>query len=569
MKAKFFIIIGWLFSNGVFAQKTPFEKGNGNQTTTYQECISFYKSLASAYKNTQMIKIGLSDENIPMYLFLIGDKSKNKPFVFINNGIHPGEPEGIDASMMLARDLLSKPENALLLTKVNIGIIPVFNVGGSENRGCCSRANQNGPEEYGFRGTENNLDLNRDFAKQKSLNTQNLCTILSKINPDIFIDTHTSNGADYPYVLTYIETQYQKLSEPLGSFMHTKFTPQVVENLQKKGLTAVQYVNTIKETPDSGIAGFLETARYTTGYNAMFNTIGYTVETHMLKPFSERVNATYQFILEVINQADKKSKELLENRKIAIKNTELTDTIFTNFEINITHADSILFNGFEAEYKKSEVTQKERLFYNRYKPWTKNIAFYNDYKPKLKIVLPKAWIIPQQWRFIENLLAVNGVIFERLRNDTLIPVSIKYIETYQTIQKPFEGQYLHYETKTRSENQEIHFRKGDILVFANQPSNRFLAEVFTPEASDSWFNWNYFDAILSQKEYFSNYVFEDTAAELLSNDSSLKKELEAYKANNLKVTPQQLLDWVYKHSLYYEKSHMRYPVYRLELNSIK
>ena len=33
------------------------------------------------------------------------------------------------------------------------------------NRNTSSRANQNGPEAYGFRGNGRNYDLNRDFIK--------------------------------------------------------------------------------------------------------------------------------------------------------------------------------------------------------------------------------------------------------------------------------------------------------------------------------------------------------------------------------------------------------------------
>lgn len=88
-------------------------------------------------------------------------RKQNKRILLINNGIHPGEPEGIDASMMLARDLL---ENKSLPKDVVICIIPVYNIDGMLNRGL-SRVNQNGPEAYGFRGNYQNLDLNRDFIK--------------------------------------------------------------------------------------------------------------------------------------------------------------------------------------------------------------------------------------------------------------------------------------------------------------------------------------------------------------------------------------------------------------------
>jgi len=80
-----------------------------------------------------------------------------------------------------------------------------------------------------------------------------------------------------------------------------------------------------------------------------------------------------------------------------------------------------------------------------------------------------------------------------------------------------------------------------------------------------FFNWNFFDSILQQKEYYSAYVFEDTAAKLLKDNPKLKAEFEDKKAADPKFATDAnaKLDWVYYHSEYYEKSHKKYPVYRL------
>ena len=93
-----------------------------------------------------------------------------------------------------------------------------------------------------------------------------------------------------------------------------------------------------------------------------------------------------------------------------------------------------------------------------------------------------------------------------------------------------------------------------------------MLETLEPEAPDSFFNWNFFDAILQQKEHFSPYVWENKAKELLDNDPTLKLQFENKKnsdkafANNWYAQ----LDWIYKRSDYYEKEHLQYPVYRLQ-----
>lgn len=94
---------------------------------------------------------------------------------------------------------------------------------------------------------------------------------------------------------------------------------------------------------------------------------------------------------------------------------------------------------------------------------------------------------------------------------------------------------------------------------------KFLLETLEPEAVDSYFNWNFFDAILGQKEYYSAYVFEDTASKLLEDNKALKTAFELEKTNNPKFAEdgQAQLDWVYKHSDYYEKTHQLYPIFRV------
>ena len=88
--------------------------------------------------------------------------------------------------------------------------IPQYNVGGASRRNCCTRANQDGPEGYGFRGNAANLDLNRDFIKMDSRNAEAFVALFRAMDPDVFVDTHTSNGADYPYTMTLITTQEDK-----------------------------------------------------------------------------------------------------------------------------------------------------------------------------------------------------------------------------------------------------------------------------------------------------------------------------------------------------------------------
>ena len=241
--SKFFLLFVLMHSVNYLAtaQLTSFEKSpDKNTTATYAEVVSFYQALDSKYPQAKMITCGLTDIGKPLHLIVLSKekifdpeliRKQNKRVLFINNGIHPGEPEGIDASMMFARNLLEKKQ---LPDDVVICIIPVYNIDGCINRGI-SRINQNGPESYGFRGNYQNLDLNRDFIKTDSRNSQSFQQIFNAWKPEVFIDNHTSNGADYQYVITLIQTQKDKLQPVLAEYMTRTLVPELYNQMQKSG----------------------------------------------------------------------------------------------------------------------------------------------------------------------------------------------------------------------------------------------------------------------------------------------------------------------------------------------
>ena len=569
---KYFIII-LLLSTFVFAQKkqnysTPFENGNGNQSTTYQDCIAFYKKLDSDFDNIKMIEKGTTDSGLPLHIIIFSENknfnlNQDKIKILINNGIHPGEPDGIDATMMLLRDLATNnvkaPKNTIIIA------IPVYNIGGMLNRSSSSRANQNGPEEYGFRGNANNYDLNRDFIKSDTKNSRSFQELFTEIKPDFFIDNHVSNGADYQYIFTLIASQHERLGKKIGDYFIDEMYPELLKDMQSKQLDITPYVNIHGDKPDEGFAQFADTPRYATGYTTLFNTFGFVAETHMLKPYNKRVAATYEFMITVMKYADNNSEKIKLIRKNALVDYKVDTQYAIQWEIDSSKITQLDFKGFEGGYKKSDVTGKDRLFYDRNKPYTKKIPFLGNYKPSKFVTIPLAYIIPQsQWKVID-LLKLNKIAFKQIKSDTILEVESYHIADYKTSKNPYEGHYAHYATSVKNTTEKVTFHKGDYIFKTQQEGLKYLLETLEPEAVDSFFNWNFFDTILQQKEYFSAYVFEDLAKELLDKNPSLKKEFEQKKQQDKSFndSAEAQLDWIYQHSIYYEKAHLKYPIYRL------
>lgn len=554
---------------------TFYEKSGKTETPEYKEVISYYQRLTKTYKEISMFEMGTTDSGHPLHLVVFNAdgktklediKSSSKNRMLINNGIHPGESDGIDATMMMLRDIVQSDSLKNLYKNTLINVIPVYNIGGALNRNSFTRANQNGPKEYGFRGNAQNYDLNRDFVKQDTKNAASFADIFHTVNPDVFIDNHTSNGADYQYAITHLFTQHNKLGGDLGKFIETQMRPALETSLIIKKIPITPYVNVWGKTPKEGWSQFFDSPRYSTGYTTMFNTLGMMVETHMLKPYDIRVDQTYELMLSMLDFTEERSADIKALRKKAVEAILAKESYPVTFEINPKKEPSVIqFRGYEGEYIDSKVTTGKRLFYDQSKPYLEAVDYYNEYRPNKEITIPKAYILKNGWNKVVERLDNNQIEYTRFEKDTIVEVEMLHVKDYKTRRSAYEGHYLHYNTEVSRDTLDVKFAEGDIYIPTNQNGVRYIIETLEPEATDSFFNWNFFDTVLQQKEGYSSYVFEDIAEQLLKDNPDLKQEFEE-KLNNDKEfakNPRAQLNFIYKKSPYYEKAHNLLPIYKV------
>ncbi len=549
---------------------TTFEKSNGIETASYPEVITYYQHLADTYPSINIQEIGMTDSGVPLHIITLNPDTtfdfkeirKTKQIILINNGIHPGESDGIDATMLLYRDIaegkIKPPTNTVLVT------IPVYNIGGALNRNSGTRTNQNGPEAYGFRGNARNYDLNRDFIKNDTKNARAFAEVFHTVQPDIFIDNHVSNGADYQYTLTHLFTQHNKLGDELGNYLHQEMHPQLESLLEKKSWDITPYVNVWGTTPDKGWTQFFDSPRYSTGYTTLWNTLGMMVETHMLKPYKKRVEGTYKLLESMIEITEKDGNKIRSIRETSFNKQSKQKEYPLKWEVDTSQITKFNFKGYEGEYIPSKITGAKRLKYDQNKPYIREVNYQNYFKSTTAIEVPKAYIVPKGWWKVIDLLKLNQIEFEVLKKDSIIAVETYHINDYKTLKTPYEGHYLHYQTSVKKKVESLAFNKGDIIISTHQKGFRYIIETLEPEAPDSFFNWNFFDTILQQKEGFSPYVWEDKAFEILEKNQNIKIAFEEKKkdtafANNWYAQ----LDWIHKQSVHYEKSHLRYPIFRI------
>ncbi|MCT4562414.1 MAG: hypothetical protein N4A41_13685 [Crocinitomicaceae bacterium] len=553
-----------------FSQNIQAQYWKGETTPTYSEMRTQCLQLAKKHQEIELYNMGSSDANLPIYLMVIngaGDstatfnKARNGTAILVNNAIHPGEPDGVNAMFNWVEDWIAagKPTDSMPV----IGFITAYNVGGMNNRSSTSRANQNGPEEYGFRGNARNFDLNRDFVKMDTKNSFTFVKIYQALDPDVFIDNHVTNGADYQYYLTVIPSLKERLMPSVRSMTYDKLWPFLKVDLLNKGVEMAPYVNLKDETPDNGLVAFNDLPRYAMGYASLFHSLSFTVETHMLKPFPARVQVTQDFFESTLDFVKQYAQEIEEMRKRAVKECAEQPYFLSNFKLNEGEYEQLEFLGFSAKYKPSEVTGLSRLYYDRTAPWTKKIPYYNSYQAGDSARMPQTiYIAATEEKILERLRA-NGVEMSTLSDQVELELTVQRVIHYNASSRPYEGHFSYRNQTIQYEQKKVKLPKGSVRIQLNQPKGYFLLHVLMGASDDGYFTWNFMDSYLDEKEYFSPYVFEDVAAQLLKDHPDWKEELLEKRKMDRKFAESQWaqLFFIYQKSEYFEPNVGVLPIY--------
>jgi hypothetical protein len=547
---------------------------NHTQSPSYDECIAFYRALEKTNKIVRVLEAGPSDTDRPIYVVVIDKdglrtadriRQKGRAILMINNGIHPGEPEGIEASMMLAEHLAKDRQDQRLLDSVSMVIIPVYNVGGALFRNSHTRANQNGPSVYGFRGNRNYLDLNRDFIKCDSRNAETFTRLYQTWDPDVFIDTHTSNGADYSYNNTLLPSQKDKLDPGIKSLLYGSMIPYLFREMEKQGDPLTHYVHPLEKTPEQGIAGFMDSPRYSSGYAALHHAMPFLIETHMIKDYGTRLASTYRLLDIALLYMANHAHEIRHRRKLAFLDDQKKDSFCISWKQDLSICDSMDFRGYESEIVHYPVLDLDMHHYDTNRPYLRKIPLFDHFREEIRVARPEFYLIPQAYEDVIERLAWNGIEMQRLEKDTLVEAEFYEISDLNTPARAYENHHLHSQVRLSPRRMSYPYLKGDYLISTRQRKVRFLMEVLEPQATDSYFAWNFFDAILQRKEYFSDYLFAPVAEELLKKDPQLRQEFQERlkKDPDFATSPSKKLAFVYERSAWSEPFYRIYPVARI------
>jgi hypothetical protein len=547
------------------------------QSVSYNQLVQYYQMLDEAYPQARLIEAGLTDVGRPLHLFILSSEGAftpkkahqlGKPVVLINNGIHPGEPCGIDASLQFAQDVLrNKDEMGQLLREVTLVIVPVYSVGGMLKRSEYIRTNQLTPDACGRRGNAQNLDLNRDFAKQDSRNARTLARVFQQWQPAVFLDTHTTNGSDHQHTITLIPVQPSSVNQALEPLLRDTLLPELYADMRETPYEMIPYVMFDNEDPTHGIISYMQTPRVSTGYANLFNVIGFMTENHVYKPFDDRVKSVYLFMHKLTQQTSEHAEAILAARKRADDLTRKQKEYVFTYELDTTQWRSLTFRGYERGMVTSQLTGLTYPGYDHNQPYTQEVPFYDVYHAKQRVVAPKFYVVPQAWEQVVERLKVNGVEMERLQNDTLIDTDLIYVTEHDHYPSSYNGRYYHHKVETELRREPIRLYAGDYLIAVNQVTNRYIVQMLEPKAPDSFFRWGFFDACLEARDWNNaRSSFEPNALKYLEEHPALKQAFEKKRREDKTFAQdhQAQLAYIFEQSPWSHRIVGRYPVVRIQ-----
>jgi hypothetical protein len=566
---------------------TPAEASGFRTTPSYADTLAYLQRVVDAsHGQVSMQPFGTTPEGRPMMAVVAakdGDmtpekaRAAGKPVVLLQAGIHPGEIEGKDAGLMLLRDFAVTGKLAHLLDHAVLVFIPVYSVDGHENSGPYYRINQNGPEKMGFRGQSQYLNLNRDYVKADAPETIAWLKLWQAWKPDLLIDIHTTDGADYQYDLTYYTEDAHKLPPSIAAWQATVIEREAVPAYEKMGHLASPYLE-FKDgrDPTRGIENFGSGPRFSTGYAAIRNRAGLLIETHMLKPYAVRVRGTYDIVRAVLDGINKDPAALTNASKdadawAAALSAAPDASVPVTFKMDPTPKPFTL-KGYAFTQVKSDISGDTWIQYEPTKKKSYPIQSWLALQPDVAAPLPAAWAIPPQWTVVIQRLDEHHIPYTTTTQPVAVPVVQDQLTDPKWAEKPFEGHHLLRDVAIKPMQQTVTLPAGTVIVRADDADAVLAANLLDARAPDSLLRWGYLDAIFEPKEYGEPRVMEALARKMIAENPALKAEFDAKVAADKAFAdnPRARLSFFFEKSPWYTAQKVgAYPVLRLDNAALK
>lgn len=558
---------------------THAEKTDYRETPRYAETIEYSRRLAQASSLITFQNFGKSGQGreLPLLIASEGEtftpeaaRRAGKAVILIQACIHAGEPDGKDAGLTLLRDIAVTKTLPGLLKNLVVLFIPIYNTDGHERVSPYNRINQKGPAEMGWRTTSTYQNLNRDYMKADTPETRAWLSLWNRWKPDLFIDCHVTDGADYQYNITYQHEHHAGVAESVLAWEKRVIDERVAPATEAAGNTLSWYLEFIDNRDlTKGIRDFNGSPRFSTGYTPIRNRPGILIETHMLKPYRPRVIGTYDFLRFTLAEVSRDPESLLKAVREADEKTLADGRAYDparryplNFELT-DKATPHKIRALESQTGTSDISGGPYVTFGT-RPVEMTVPMYNEFRVKTAVAPPLYYIVPVQWSEVIEVLRAHGLTLQTTKEEITIDIESYRFVDVKWAGGPFEGRLMP-SFKAEVVRERRTFPAGSVIVPLAQESAKVALNLLEPEAPDSLVHWGFFNATFEQKEYAENYILEKLAREMLAANPALRAEFEKKLATDASFAsnPRARLEFFYRRSPYWDNQMNLYPVGRI------
>ncbi|HVS32576.1 MAG TPA: M14 family metallopeptidase [Thermoanaerobaculia bacterium] len=541
---------------------TPAEASGFRLTPTYDETVAYLRRLVAAAPQLKMTSIGKSAEGRDIWMIVAssGGPAARKPRVLAQGGIHSGEIDGKDAGLMLLRDMTVRGTKRDLLELADFLFVPIFSVDGHERSSEFSRINQRGPENAGWRTTARNLNLNRDYMKADSEEMRAMIAAIRKWDPDLYLDLHVTDGADYQYDITFGFNGPTGFSPATSGWLESAYAPEVTRALDAAGHIPGPLVFGVSDDDLSkGIQLGNTDPRLSHSYGDARHIASVILENHSLKPYDQRVLGTYVFLEASLRAASANVSSL----RLARSSDRARHAPLVPFDwVAKPDPQTIEFRGIEWKYTLSPVSGAVRVEYTG-KPVTMRLPLVIMSEVSISATRPAAYWVPAAWREVIEKLDLHGIRYDRTTAPREVDVDMYRLGTPVYTTPQFEG-HVRVTAQTKIERRRERFAAGSVRVPTDQALGTLAVLLLEPASPDSLFQWGFLNSILSPTEYVEAYVMEPMAERMLAEDPALAEEFRnaIVSDEKLRTDPKERLQWFYRRTPFYDERALLYPIAR-------
>ena len=560
---------------------TVAERSGFRATASYEETIDFLHRLDEASEAIRLETFGTSAQGRPLPLVVLSAEGaftpeaaarlaeeRGKPVVLVQNAVHAGEIDGKDASLMLLRDVAlgRRPELAAAATLL---VVPIYNVDGHERVSPWNRPNQDGPEEgMGFRTTTSGLDLNRDHLKAVSPEARGVLALFDRWRPHLHVDDHVTDGSDHGWVLTWSWAEPPQVHPAIGAWL-AEHMPRVLAVTEAKGHPAGPYVDLEdRSDPSQGFSSRIAEPRFATGYYPLRQRPSILVEMHSYKPYRERVLANRDFLAELVVEAGRGGRTLIDAvaaaqaATVAAGRPDAPPSTAVLSWVDAPEPDRLVVPFHEWRLEPSVALGVPVLVYgDELRPT--EVDWYHRPAPEKTVARPRGYLVEPGWPAIEERLAAHGLRVERLVRPVDAAVETIHVPAPAFADTSYQG-LVRVAAEVERRPARMRVPAGTLWVPADQPAFDVAIHLFEPDAPDSLFAWGLLSTVTERKEYIEARVLEPLVRELLASAPGLAAEwAAALEDEAFAADPQARWEWWYRRTPYWDATVGRLPVVRV------